>query len=86
MYCEASLVAQTVKWLSTMRVTWVRSLGQEDPLEKEMAIHSSTYCLENPMDSLLLYFRLNTIILITQNAQGMKIQHLYSAAAAAASL
>ena len=33
---------------------------------------------------LLLYFRLNTIILITQNAQGMKIQHLYSAAAAAA--
>ena len=37
-----SLVAQTVKHLSTMRETWVRSLGQEDPLEKEMAIHSST--------------------------------------------
>ena len=37
-----SLVAQTVKRLSTMRETWIRSLGWEDPLEKEMAIHSST--------------------------------------------
>ena len=37
-----SLVAQTVKRLSTMRETWVRSLGREDSLEKEMAIHSST--------------------------------------------
>ena len=31
-----------VKRLSTMRETWVQSLGPEDPLEKEMAIHSST--------------------------------------------
>ena len=30
-----------VKRLSTMRETWVRPLGQEDPLEKEMAKHSS---------------------------------------------
>ena len=37
-----SLVAQTVKRLSTMWETWVQSLGWEDPLEKEMAIHSST--------------------------------------------
>ena len=37
-----SLVAQTVKRLSTMWETWVRSLGQEDSLEKEMATHSST--------------------------------------------
>ena len=36
-----SLVAQTVKRLSTVRETWVRSLGQEDSLEKEMATHSS---------------------------------------------
>ena len=36
-----SLVAQTVKRLPTMRETWVRSLGWEDPLEKEMATHSS---------------------------------------------
>ena len=34
------LAAQTVKRLSTMRETQVRSLGWEDPLEKEMAIHS----------------------------------------------
>ena len=38
----ASLVAQTVKRLPAMQETQVRSLGQEDPLEKEMAIHSST--------------------------------------------
>ena len=36
-----SLVAQMVKCLPTMRETWVRSLGQEDLLEKEMATHSS---------------------------------------------
>ena len=32
---EASLVAQMVKRLPTMQETWVRSLGWEDPLEKE---------------------------------------------------
>ena len=37
-----SLVAQMVKRLSTMRETQVQALGWEDPLEKEMAIHSST--------------------------------------------
>ena len=36
-----SLVAQTVKRLSTVRETRVRSLSWEDPLEKEMATHSS---------------------------------------------
>ena len=34
-------MAQTVKRLPTMRETWVRSLGREDPLEEEMATHSS---------------------------------------------
>ena len=33
-----------------MQETWVRFLGQEDPLEKEIATHSSYSCLENPMD------------------------------------
>ena len=37
-----SLVAQMVKHLPTMRETWVQSLGLEDPLEKEVATHSST--------------------------------------------
>ena len=37
----ASLVAQRLKRLPAMRETWVRSLGCEDPLEKEMATHSS---------------------------------------------
>ena len=36
-----SLIAQSVKNLSAMQETQVRFLGQEDPLEKEMAIHSS---------------------------------------------
>ena len=44
----ASLVAQMVKHLSTMRETWVRSLGQEDPLEKEMATHSSNLAWKIP--------------------------------------
>ena len=37
----ASLVAQMVKNLPAMQETLVRSLGREDPLEKEMATHSS---------------------------------------------
>ena len=37
----ASLVAKMVKNLPAMQVTWVRSLGWEDSLEKEMATHSS---------------------------------------------
>ena len=43
-----SLVAQTVKPLPAMQETWVQSLGQEDPLEKEMAIHSSTLAWKIP--------------------------------------
>ena len=43
-----SLVAQMVKHLSTMWKTWVRFLGWEDPLEKEMAIHSSTIAWKIP--------------------------------------
>ena len=37
-----SLVAQTAQHLPAMRETWVRSLGQEDALEKEMETHSGT--------------------------------------------
>ena len=36
-----TIVAQRLKRLPPMWETWVRSLGREDPLEKEMAIHSS---------------------------------------------
>ena len=43
-----ALVAQTVKRLSTMWETQVRSLGREDSLEKEMAIHSSTIAWKIP--------------------------------------
>ena len=47
---EYPLVAQRFKRLPSMRETWVQSLGQEDPLEKEMATHSSTLAWRIPMD------------------------------------
>ena len=54
----ASLVVQMVKTLPAMQETWVRSLGQEDSLEKEMAAQSrngysgpmQNSCLDNSMD------------------------------------
>ena len=45
---RASLVAPMVKNLSAMQETCVRSLGQEDPLEKETATHSSTLAWKIP--------------------------------------
>ena len=47
-YDVTSPLAQTVKRLPTMRETRVRSLGQEDPLEKEMATHSSILAWKIP--------------------------------------
>ena len=38
-----SLIAQLVKNLPALQKTWVQFLGQEDPLEKEMATHSSIF-------------------------------------------
>ena len=50
---RASPLAQMVKHLPAMQDTWIRSLGWEDALEKEMAVHSSTLawkilCMEEP--------------------------------------
>ena len=45
---QASLVVQTVKRLPAMQETRVQFLGREDPLEKEMAIHSSTLAWKIP--------------------------------------
>ena len=42
------VVAQTVKRLPAMQETWVRFLGREDPLEKEMATHSSNLAWRIP--------------------------------------
>ena len=44
----ASPVVQIVENLPAMQETWVQSLGQEDPLEKEMATHSSILAWEIP--------------------------------------
>ena len=43
-------MAQMVKNLPSVSKPGVQSLGQEDPLEKETATHSSTSCLENSTD------------------------------------
>ena len=43
-------MAQRVKRLPAMRETWVRFLGREDPLEKDMATPLQYSYLENPMD------------------------------------
>ena len=48
--CGASLVAWTVKNLPAMWETWVRSLGQEDPLEKGNGNPVQYSCLDNSMD------------------------------------
>ena len=48
MHLRTSLVAQRVKHLPSMQETWVRSLGGEDPLEKEMATHSSILTWKTP--------------------------------------
>ena len=44
----ASLVAQWLKRLPRMQETWVQFLSREDPLEKEMATHSSTFAWKIP--------------------------------------
>ena len=48
LYSWASLMAQLIKNLPAMWETWFRSLGREDPLEKEMATHSSTVAWRIP--------------------------------------
>ena len=47
-FCSFYPVAQTIKRLPTMRETQVRSLGREDPVEKEMVTHSSSLAWKIP--------------------------------------
>ena len=44
----ASLMAQAVECLPATQETWVRAMGWKDPLETEMAIHSSTIAWKTP--------------------------------------
>ena len=48
LYWAIPFVAQMVKNLSAMQEMWVQSLGQEDPLEKKMSIHSSVLAWKIP--------------------------------------
>ena len=45
---RASLVAQMLKYLPAMKETWVQFLSQEDPLEREMAVHYSILAWKVP--------------------------------------
>ena len=47
-YAFASLMAQWLRICLSVQETWVQSLGQEDPLKKEMATHSSFLAWEIP--------------------------------------
>ena len=49
-FSSVNLVAQMVKNPPAIQETWVRSLGQEDPLEKKMATYSSVLAWRIPMD------------------------------------
>ena len=51
----ASLVVQTVKSLPAMQDSRAQSLGQDDPLEKEMATHSSTLAWKTPWSEKLVH-------------------------------
>ena len=51
----ASLVAQMVKNPATMKETWIRFLGWEDPLEKGMAAHANILAWKIPQRSLTGY-------------------------------
>ena len=47
-HCRELPLAQMVKRLTAIRETWIHSLGRKDPLEKEMAAHSSTLAWNIP--------------------------------------
>ena len=65
------LVAQMVKNPPTMQETWVQSLGQEDPLEKGMAIHSSILAWRIPWtEELLIILRPKNYQVQTQHPMG----------------
>ena len=63
-----------VKRLPIMQETLVQSLGQEDPLEKEMANHSSTLAWKNPMDRGAWQA---TIYSITKNQTQLSDKHFH---------
>ena len=50
LYPSTPWASLMVKNLPAMQKTWIQSLGQEDPLEKGMATHSSILAWRNPMD------------------------------------
>ena len=52
---DTQTIAKIVKYLPAMQETWVRFLGQEDPLEKEMATHSSILALAHGQRTLAGY-------------------------------
>ena len=75
LFLGASLVAQTVKSLSAMRETWVRSLGQEDPGEGNGCPFQYS-CLENSM--VRGAWKAATAHGVAKNQTRLSDQHIYS--------
>ena len=72
-----SLVAQRIKCLPAMRESQVRSLGWENPLEKEMATHSSILAwripwTEEPDTTERLHFQMIFLVAFSQNGRSSK--------------
>ena len=94
---RASLIAQSVKNLPAVQETWVQFLGREDPLEKEMAIHSgilamfvrnsqenndlNKFRIPDPLVSLIHYFLKRFIIYLFLVALGLHFRVGFSLAA-----
>ena len=65
-------MAQHIKNLPTVQKTqeiWVLSLGWKDPLEKEMATHSSISCLKNPMVGYSPWGQKESYMTVTKGSQ-----------------
>ena len=65
----ASLVVQSIKNLPAMQKTWLQSLGREDPLEKEMATHSSILAWKIPMDRRVWWATIHGVAIVGHNLQ-----------------
>ena len=66
---QASLVVQSIKNLPAMQKTWLQFLGQEDPLEKEMATHSSILAWKIPMDRRVWWATIHGVAIVGHNLE-----------------
>ena len=73
----ASLVAQTVKNMLTMKEIQAQSLGQEDPLEKGMATHYNILAWRIPWTGFLLFKAYLSATLVHKHHHNLILEHSY---------